>query len=144
MMRMNNLTQNHGVPFNFGICDMKKFTLDPKFFTDVSIRKEWGMYDHKETLTDDELVAILKGEDRCSTTSSNDHPEFNKLRNQLEKLGYIRIDRRCWNGDKVVKPFKLNGALFEKGEQFPCAFPCGTTVEYKFKQENDMKRSGKR
>lgn len=132
-MKTNNQTQSHGAQFNFGTCDMQEFTLDPQYFKDITICKEWGMYDHKETLTDDELVKVLKGEDRCSSISNSDHPEFNKLRTQLGELGYIHIELGWWNGDRVLKPFKLNGALFEKGEQFGCAFPCGSTIKYKLK-----------
>jgi len=50
-----------------------------------------------------------------------DHPEFTKLRNKLCELGYIFIEPTYWNGDIVLKPFKLNKLSFKKGEKFPCA-----------------------
>jgi hypothetical protein len=97
-----------------------KIEIDPAFLTSVTIHNEWSMFKNKTKLTDDELVKILKGEDRCSSTSSDDHPEFKKVRNQLEKEGYINTWRSCWNGDRVTKAFTFNGAKFKKGEQFPC------------------------
>ena len=50
-----------------------------------------------------------------------DHPEFTKMRNRLEKQGYIRIERGWINGDRVVKPFSLNGFKFKKHDKFLCA-----------------------
>ena len=50
-----------------------------------------------------------------------DHPEFTKMRNRLEKQGYIRIERGWINGDRAVKPFSLNGFKFKKHDKFPCA-----------------------
>ena len=102
-----------------------KFEIDESFLTSVTIRKEWNMYVGKKKLTPDELIKILKGEGVCSSISSEDHPEFAKLREQLGAEGYIEIQRRWWNGDHVLKPFTLNGKKFKKGEQFPsgCAMP---------------------
>jgi len=122
------------------------FELDLAFFDSVTVIQEWSMFQHKETLTDDEVIKVLKGEDRCRSTTSDDHPEFSKLRTQLGELGYISIQKGWWNGDRVLKSFTLNGAKFSKNEKFPCAYPCGNTVKYKLKKqmENSMKRSGKR
>ena len=50
-----------------------------------------------------------------------DHPEFTKMRNRLEKQGYIQIERDWWNGDRVIKPFSLNAYKFKKHDMFPCA-----------------------
>ena len=72
----------------------------------------------KEVVTDKDLVEVLKGNGNCSITGSDDGPEFKALRNQLEELGYIHCQRRWWNGDRVLKPFKLNGYKFKKDEQF--------------------------
>ena len=106
---------------------MKEFTIDTKYFTDVTIRKEWNSYtkDGREP-TAEELVLILQGKGKCSMTSSADHPEFAKLRKQLGELGYIKIETGWWNGDRVLKPFKLNGLILEEGEQFSCASAFGT------------------
>lgn len=53
--------------------------------------------------------------------SSIDHPEFTKLRNKLEKQGYIQIEHGWWNGDRAVKSFSLNGFKFKKHDIFPSA-----------------------
>jgi hypothetical protein len=60
---------------------------------------------------------IVKGD----SYACKDHPEFTKLRNRLCKLGYIQIESSYWNGDRVLKPFKLNELTFNTGEQFSCA-----------------------
>jgi hypothetical protein len=93
--------------------------IDPAFLTSVTITKEWSMFGHKTELTEDELVKVLKNEDKCTSISSEDHPEFAKVREQLGKDGYIEIQRSWWNGDRVTKAFTFNGAKFKKGEQFP-------------------------
>ncbi len=98
-----------------------KFEIDECYLTSINIKKEWSIYAGLKELTDDQLVKVLKGEDRCCTIRSGDHPEFAKLREQLGVDGYIKIQRGWWNGDEVIKPFTLNGAKFKKGEQFPCA-----------------------
>jgi hypothetical protein len=91
------------------------------------------MYDHKDALTDEELIKVLTRQDRCSSTSSDDHPDFKELRNELEKFGYIETQRSWWNGDRVLQSFKLNGAKFNKGEQFPCGAAIKYTVDSKLK-----------
>jgi len=108
------------------------FDLDPAYLTDVTVYQSWGMYDHKkpEELAPDEIIKILKGEDRCSSTGSTDHPEFAKLREQLGTDGYIEIQRGIWNGDRVLKPFVFNGVGFEVGEKFCCA--CAMAGHLKF------------
>ena len=50
-----------------------------------------------------------------------DHPEFTKMRNRLEKQGYIQIEHGLINGDRALKPFSLNGFKFKKHDQFPGA-----------------------
>ena len=50
-----------------------------------------------------------------------DHPEFTKMRNRLEKQGYIQIEHGWINGDRALKPFSLNGFKFKKRDMFPCA-----------------------
>lgn len=68
---------------------------------------------------------IVKGE----SFGTKDHPEFTKLRNRLCKLGYIQIESSYWNGDRVLKPFKLNDLTFKKGKQFSCASALGIKLE---------------
>lgn len=98
------------------------FEIDESYITDVTIYREWGMYDHVDPseLTPEQIFKILRGEDRCSSTSSDDHPEFKKLRKQLASEGYIRMGGG-WNSDMVLKPFTLNGISFEKDTRFFCA-----------------------
>ena len=50
-----------------------------------------------------------------------DHPEFTKMRNRLEKQGYIKIEHGWINGDRAVKPFSFNGFKFKVHDKFPCA-----------------------
>lgn len=77
------------------------------------------MYKNKENPTEEDLVMVLKGKGDCSSHSSDDHPEFKKLRDELETAGFIETQRRWWNGDSVLKPFSINGAKFKKNDQFP-------------------------
>ena len=99
------------------------FKLDPEYVTDITIHQEWNTYTNKDDITDEDLVEVLKGRGSCSSTRSEDHPEFARLRDQLEQLGYIQCQRNWWNGDRVLKSFTLNGVAFEPGEQFPSAAP---------------------
>lgn len=50
-----------------------------------------------------------------------DHPAFTALRDHLAGRGYIHKETGWINGDRVLKPFILNGVLFKVGKQFPCA-----------------------
>ena len=108
-----------------------RFNIDEAHITDVTIYKEWGMYDQvpPEELTDEQLFRIICGKDRCSSTGSDDHPEFKKLRDQLESLGYIKCQRGWWNGDTVLKPFYVNEWRFRKGHKFPCAAALGNSIK---------------
>lgn len=101
---------------------MKEFTIDEAYLTDVIERKEWNMYTANGRVpTDEELLLVLQGKGNMSITGSKDHPEFAKLRTQLDMEGYIRIEPGWINGDRVLKPFMLNGYEFKEGEQFSCA-----------------------
>lgn len=98
------------------------FILDPKYFTSVTIHNEWNTYTKDGRVpTDEELLLLLEGKGKCGITSTKDHPEFTKLRERLGQLGYITIERGWWNGDRVLKPFTLNGLKFKVGAQFSCA-----------------------
>ena len=99
------------------------FEIDPEYVTDVTIRQEWNIHTSKDIITNEDLVEVLKGRGSCSSTHSEDHPEFAQLRDQLGELGYISIERGWWNGDRVLKSFTLNGVPFEPGEQFCSAAP---------------------
>ena len=89
---------------------IKQFRLKREYFTSVEDNKYIELHDLFKRI-------IVKGE----SYGTKDHPEFTKLRNRLCKLGYIQIELSYWNGDRVLKPFKLNQLSFEKGEQFSCA-----------------------
>lgn len=98
------------------------FTIHPAYLRSVSIREEYNTYTKNgREPTAEELLLILQGKGNYSMGSSIDHPEFTKLREQLGDLGYISIERGWWNGDRVLKPFILNGLKFKVGEQFSCA-----------------------
>jgi hypothetical protein len=99
---------------------LKEFYLDESLAWNVTLHQKWNSYLNKEVVTDEDLIEVIKGHGDCSTISSDDSPEFKILRNQLEELGYIKCQRNWWNGDRVVKSFKLNGNRFKKGEQFSC------------------------
>ena len=109
------------------------FQIDESYICDISIRKEWSIYDHipKEEITPEQLIKMLEGKDRCSSISSEDHPEYNKLREQLGRDGYINIQSGSWNGDKVLQPFTLNGVEFKIGEQFMCGAAMKSHLKYK-------------
>lgn len=99
---------------------LKEFYLDENLDWDISIQKYWNSYLVKETVTNDDLVEVIKGNGQCGSVSNDDGPEFKALRNQLEELGYIRCERMWWNGDRVLRAFKLNGVTFKKHDQFGC------------------------
>jgi hypothetical protein len=103
------------------------FTIDPEYLTSVTIKEEWNTYTQRGRVpTAEELLLILQGKGNCSATSSADHPEFAKLREQLGADGYISIQRGWWNGDTVEKPFTLNGRKFKVGAQFSSGSAMGT------------------
>ena len=97
------------------------FTIDEQYICDVTVRTEHDFIKDRANPTHDELILILKGHDTMVCTGSKDHDEFTRLRDRLEELGYIQTVRNCWNGDRVLKPFYLNGWRFKKGHKFPCA-----------------------
>jgi hypothetical protein len=90
---------------------MTEFTIDEQYFTSVP---------HSSTMS---FTVLETGEryENVSFTSDVDHPEFDKLRRSLGEQGFISIVESSWNGDTVLKPFKLNGMKFRKGDRFPCA-----------------------
>jgi hypothetical protein len=101
-----------------GVVALKQFYLDETLEWHISTHRKWNSYLSKEVVTDEDLVEVIKGHGECSMTGSDDGPEFKALRNQLEELGYIKCQRSWWNGDRVVKPFRLNGLKFKKDTQF--------------------------
>jgi hypothetical protein len=101
---------------------LKQFTIDEQHVCDVTVITEQDFIKDRSNPTDEDLIKILKGEDKgYRSISSKDHDEFTKLRNQLEELGYIKCERGWWNGDRILKSFKLNEWTLRKGHKFPCA-----------------------
>lgn len=111
-----------------------KFEINEEYLTDVIINKRYCTLKNPNNPTHEDLIKILKGHDYWLSTSSEDHPEFAKLRNHLEELGYIQTQRSWSNGDSVLKPFYLNGAKFKKYEQFPCGAAIKFNLKYKLKK----------
>ena len=100
---------------------MKNFLIDESYITDVQVRQEYDFIKDRNNPTHEDIIKILKGYDKSVSIGSKDHAEFTKLRNQLEHEGYIKCERGWWNGDRVLKSFKLNEWSFKKNHKFPCA-----------------------
>ena len=108
---------------------LKEFYIDEQYITDETVRTERDFIKDRSNISHEDLIKILKGWDKSVTISNKDHDEFTKLRNQLEKLGYIKTERGWWNGDRVLKSFKLNGWTMRKGHKFPCAAALRNSIE---------------
>ena len=107
---------------------LKQFTIDEQFICDVIVRTEFDLVKDRNNPTYDDLIKILKGYDKMTSTSNKDHDEFTKLREELGRLGYIEIQRGWWNGDRVLKSFKLNEWTFRKGYKFPSAAAINNSI----------------
>lgn len=108
---------------------LKQFHIDEQYICNVTVRTEYSYVKDRDNPTHDELIVILKGYDRGYSVSNKDHDEFTKLRNQLEEQGYIQTQRSWWNGDRVLKGFKLNEWSFRKGHKFPSAAAMKNSIE---------------
>ena len=98
---------------------MKEFNISLEHCVGIITRKEWNTYTTDGRVpTAEEMLLILQGKGQCSMIGSDDHPKFATLRNQLEAEGYIKTCRQSWNGDRVLKPFALNGIKFEVNDKF--------------------------
>jgi hypothetical protein len=97
------------------------FEINPAYVTDVTVTQTYYRHASKSTLTNEELIQVIKNPVSSSTYSTEDHPVFARLRDQLEAQGYIQCERSWSNGDRVLKSFSLNSVPFEPGEQFCCA-----------------------
>jgi hypothetical protein len=121
---------------------LKQFTIDESFICDVTVRTEHDFIKDRNNPTHDDLIKILKGYDKGLSISNKDHDEFTKLRDQLEGLGYIKTERRWWNGDQVLKSFKINEWTFRKGHRFPCASALNNSIhcarKYKWKSISSL------
>jgi hypothetical protein len=108
---------------------MKQFYIDEQYICDVQVRIEHDFIKDRSNLTHEDLIKILKGYDKSVSVSNKDHDEFTRLRNQLEQEGYIETQRGWWNGDRVLKTFKLNEWTFRKGHQFCCAAAMKVSIQ---------------
>ena len=116
------------------------FTIDPDYLCSKTIHKEWNTYTQNgREPTPEEMLLILQGKGKCGMTSSEDHPEFARLREHLGTQGYIKIERGWWNGDRVLKPFTLNGRKFKPGAQFSCGAAIGTHFAFQAKHSEYYK-----
>ena len=121
---------------------LKQFIIDEQYICDVMVRTEHDFIKDRNNPTHDDLIKVLKGYDKGLSISNKDHDEFTKLRNQLEELGYIETERRWWNGDRVLKSFKINEWTFRKGHRFPCASALNNSIhcarKYKWKSISSL------
>lgn len=97
------------------------FQIDESFLCSVPVTKRYTLLENPENPTHKDLIKILKNEHEIASFWDSDHPEFTELRMRLRDEGYIHMETGWWNGDEVLKPFKLNGVDFEVGDKFVCA-----------------------
>jgi hypothetical protein len=112
---------------------MKQFYIDEQFLKSVEIHYSGNYIKEKKEKTEEDIILLLQGKGDYSCHSSIDHPEFTRLRNELEEKGLIKTERRWWNGDRVLKPFKLNHCNFQIGMQFSCA----AAIQYDIKKARE-------
>lgn len=116
---------------------LASFKLDESAMVDQIISETVNPYAGRDDLTDEELLKAIAGRGIYTTTYSRDHPDFTALRELLGEQGYIRIERGWWNGDRVLKPFLLNGVEFHQGGKFPCASAMQHHIEWKRNHPDD-------
>lgn len=98
---------------------MRNFYLGLEYFTDVTICTDYHRAKDPKNPTPEEMFEIIKkGPILRTSTHTEDHPEFAKLRKYLAEHGFIDMVTNSWNGDRAKKPFKLNRMLFKKGDRF--------------------------
>lgn len=117
------------------------FYIDEVYLTDVVVRTEYPCYNDRTDLTAEELISVIKNPSPSFSIGTKDHPEFTQLREQLERDGYIQVQRGWWNGDCVLKPFSLNGVEFKKHDQFSCAAAMKHHLEFQRKYLKQKVRS---
>ena len=109
---------------------LRQFTIDEQYICDVTVRQEHDFIKDRNNPTHDDIIKILKGHDKSYSISNKDHDEFTQLRNQLEELGYIKTERSWWNGDRVIKGFRLNEFTLKKGDKFLCAMAMQGSISF--------------
>ena len=110
------------------------FEIDESFVHSETIIKYVSTLENPDNPTPDDLIKIIKGTHRWSSTGSEDHPEYAKLRNELEAKGFIKTERSMWNGDRVLKEFTLNNVTFNPHETFYSAAAMEWTLKSKRKE----------
>jgi len=100
-----------------------EYFIDEEYLTSVPVKYSW----------------VRGSGGKCSTGSHVDHPSFTALREHLGARGYIEMERGWWNGDKVLKPFKLNTYDFMPGEQFSSGSAMGNHFRVLKKYETGRK-----
>jgi hypothetical protein len=108
---------------------LREFFIDEQYITDVHVRTVTSTLKNPDNPTPEDLIKILRGHHEMISLSNKDHDEFTKLRNTLEELGYIETQRSWWNGDRVIKGFKLNEWTFKKGERFCSAGAMNNSIQ---------------
>ena len=108
---------------------LTEFYIDLQYLVDTPVHTVISTLENPADPTPDDLIKILKGTHAIHMFGNKDHDEFTRLRNQLEQLGYISTQRTYWNGDRVLKSFKLNGWIIRKGSNFPCAAALGISIK---------------
>ena len=93
-----------------------EYTLPIEYFTDIPTGYSW--------------IEEYTGAP-CSNVQYVDHPGFTTLRDNLENEGYIKTERNFWNGDIVLKAFRLNGIWFEEGDSFPSAMAMKLKIKHR-------------
>ncbi len=116
------------------------FYINDAYLTDITVREEYIPRTDSENTTPEQLIEVIKNAGRCYSIGTKDHPEFAMLRDQLEQLGYVITERSWWNGDRVLRPFTLNGVKFRKHDQFPCAAAMGSHL--RFAKKYQQKKGG--
>ena len=102
-----------------------EFLIDSDYLTSVPVA--WKMIDERGKT--------------YGTHSVVDHPSFAALRDVLHNRGFIQKELGWSNGDRVLKQFKLNGELFQEGEQFCCAAALGNQLRVQQRLSNRTKDS---
>lgn len=100
---------------------MIEFTINLEYCDSVNKITHHSLLENEHDPTPQDLIKIIRGEDKMTSFESIDHPVFNELREQLAAGGFIKVDRSSWNGDTVLSTFRLNGVVFSPGNRFPCA-----------------------
>lgn len=101
---------------------MMTFYIDPVYLTSVPNRTEHKLAKNFHESEADFIIRKLKTDtDMNCTMYFTEHPVFDKLKEELNKLGFISVSPHCRNGDKVLVPFQLNNKIFNKYDTFYCA-----------------------